>query len=62
MRRVVLEPVGAVCRDPEDNKFISCAVSAGVRYIVTGDKDLSDLGHYQTVKIIRAHNFLKMFG
>ena len=58
----VLEPVDGGCRDPEDNKFISCAISAGVRYIVTGDRDLSDLGHYQTVKIIKAHRFLKMFG
>ena len=49
-----------VCRDPEDNKFVSCAISAGVTYVVTGDKDLSDLGHYQTVKIIKVHDFLEI--
>ena len=49
------------CRDPEDDKFISCALSANADYIVTGDKDLSDLRKYQSIKIIHASDFMKMF-
>ncbi len=50
-----------VCRDPEDDKFISCALSASADYIVSGDKDLSDLKQYKSLKIIKAADFLKRF-
>lgn len=53
--------VKGACRDPEDDKFISCALSANADYIVTGDKDLSDLRKYQSIKIIHALDFMKMF-
>ncbi|MCX5797979.1 MAG: putative toxin-antitoxin system toxin component, PIN family [Proteobacteria bacterium] len=53
--------VQGVCRDPDDDKFISCAVSASADLIVSGDKDLCDLGIYKSVKIIRASDFIKMF-
>jgi len=49
------------CRDPGDDKFISCALSANADCIVTGDKDLSDLRKYQSIKIIHASDFIKMF-
>lgn len=29
-----------ICRDPDDNKFLECAVDAKAIYIVSGDKDL----------------------
>ena len=32
-----------VCRDPDDNKFIECAVDAKASYIVSGDNDLLDI-------------------
>ncbi len=57
----VSKHVKGTCRDPEDDKFISCAISASAHYIVTGDKDLSDLKKYQSVRIIRASDFIKMF-
>jgi putative PIN family toxin of toxin-antitoxin system len=47
-----------ICRDPKDDIFISCAVEGNADYIVTGDKDLLDLGEYQGVKIIRAREFV----
>jgi putative PIN family toxin of toxin-antitoxin system len=50
-----------VCRDPKDDKFLSCAISAGADFIVSGDKDLCDLGKYKSVKIINIHEFLKKF-
>ena len=30
-------------RDPDDAKFITCAVAAGVRWLVSGDDDLLSL-------------------
>jgi putative PIN family toxin of toxin-antitoxin system len=57
----VSEHIRGACRDPGDDKFISCAISAKADFIVTGDKDLCDLKKYQFVRIIHASNFIKMF-
>jgi len=38
----VIKDIKGVCRDPEDDKFLSCALSASADYIASGDKDLSD--------------------
>jgi putative PIN family toxin of toxin-antitoxin system len=56
----VVKEVKGVCRDPEDDKFISCALSASADWIVSGDKDLFDLKQYKSAKIIKASDFLKM--
>ena len=40
-----------VCRDPDDDKFISCAVDAKCFYIVSGDKDLLTLEEYEGIEI-----------
>ena len=53
--------VKGACRDAGNDKFISCALSANADCIVTGDKDLSDLRKYQSIKIIHASDFIKMF-
>jgi putative PIN family toxin of toxin-antitoxin system len=57
----VIKEVKGTCRNPEDDKFISCVFSASADYIVSGDKDLSDLKQYKTVRIIKASDFLNMF-
>ena len=57
----VVKAVKGVCRDPGDDKFISCALSASADCIVTGDKDFCDLRQYKTVKIINTSDFLKKF-
>jgi len=53
--------VSGVCRDPDDEKFLSCAIAASADFIVSGDKDLSDLSRYKSVKIIKVSDFIKMF-
>ena len=57
----VASEVGRVCRDPADDKFIACALSASAKFIVSGDNDLCDVGTYRTIKIIRAADLMKMF-
>lgn len=39
-------------RDPDDAKFITCAVAAGVRWLVSGDDDLLNLHHVESVDIL----------
>lgn len=46
--------------DPSDNKVLECAVSAGVDYIVTGDKDLLRLKVYDAIKIKSVGEFLEI--
>jgi putative PIN family toxin of toxin-antitoxin system len=57
----VVKDVKGICGDPEDDKFISCAISGSADYIVSGDKDLFDLKQYKSIKIIKASDFLKKY-
>ena len=51
--------VRGVSADPDDDKFLACALEAGADCIVTGDPDLLDLGQYQRVNILSPRTFLK---
>ena len=50
----------AVCRDPDDDKFISCAIDGQCYYVVSGDKDLLTLKKYRHVKIVTVSEFLEL--
>jgi putative PIN family toxin of toxin-antitoxin system len=52
----------AVCRDPDDDKFLEAAVAAKAEYLVTGDKDLRGIGEYEGVKIRFPAEFLRELG
>ena len=49
--------VEGACRDKDDDKFISCALVAGVEFIISGDKHLLELGAYQSIRILTAREF-----
>jgi len=53
------EDIRGACRDPEDDIFLSCAVAAGVDAVVSGDKDLLDMGSFREIPIISVRDFLK---
>lgn len=48
-------------RDPDDDKFISCAKDSSALYIVSGDKDLLDLKHYDNIQMITAKEFCEQY-
>ena len=50
-----------VCRDPNDNMVIACAVDAQAGYIVTGDEDLLILKKYKDIVIMNPRNFEALF-
>ena len=52
------EEILSVCRDPEDEPFLSCAVAASADYIISGDKDLLSLGSFRKIPIVTAATFL----
>ena len=46
-------------RDPDDAKFITCAITAGVRWLVSGDNDLLSLHRVKSVEILSVTAFLQ---
>jgi putative PIN family toxin of toxin-antitoxin system len=51
--------LSVVRRDPDDDKFLECAVGGRAECLVTGDRDLLDLGSYRRVKILTVRDFLE---
>lgn len=47
-----------VSRDPDDDKFISCAVDGKCLYIVSGDNDLLSIGNFGDIVILTVDDFL----
>ncbi len=50
-----------LCRDPDDNKFLECALDASAQYIISGDKDLLDIKTFENIQIIEAKSFCEKF-
>lgn len=48
-----------VCRDPNDDMVIECAVQARASLIISGDKDLLAVERYQGIRILTARAFLE---
>ncbi len=49
-----------ICRDPDDDKFLSCALLGEADYLVSGDDDLLSLKTIGTTKIVNPAQFLKL--
>jgi putative PIN family toxin of toxin-antitoxin system len=50
-----------ICRDPEDNKFLNCALVGNADYVISGDNDLLILKAVGSTKIVSPAQFLKHF-
>ena len=46
--------------DPDDDKFIICALADRCNFIISGDKHLLELGSYQEIEIITLSAFLNI--
>jgi uncharacterized protein len=58
---IVVHQVAAVIEaDPDDNKFLACAVEAGADYIVSGDRHLKRLEVYRNIPILTPRQFLDL--
>ena len=49
-----------VVRDPDDDRVLEAAVAGMADVIVSGDRDLLDLGEYEGISIVTAAQFLAM--
>jgi predicted nucleic acid-binding protein len=49
-----------VCRDPDDDHVLACALAAQADLIVSGDADLLNLREYQSIRIVAAAEALRL--
>lgn len=52
--------IGPISKDPDDDKFLECAIAGSARYIVSGDPHLLDIGEYSGIQIVSPDAFLAM--
>lgn len=52
--------VNAIPEDPDDNKFLACAVEGDADYIVSEDHDLRRLEKYDSIDVLRKYEFLHL--
>ena len=53
--------IKAVRDDPDDEKFIECAVRLKAEVIITGDKALKAMNEYMGIKILTPQQLLKTY-
>lgn len=58
LRLIIPKTEISICRDPDDDKFIECAIEADCIYIVSGDNDLLSLGEVEGIRICTPSDFL----
>lgn len=56
----IKEEVCGICRDPNDDIFLTAACNAKASLIVTGDKDLLELKNFKSIRIVTAREYLDM--
>jgi putative PIN family toxin of toxin-antitoxin system len=54
------QSIRVISEDPEDDKFIECAISCNADYIVSGDRHLINLKEYEGIKIVNSIEFLSI--
>jgi len=47
-----------VCEDPDDDKFLACAITSKSKYIISGDKHLLKIGKYLNSTIVTPRYFM----
>jgi putative PIN family toxin of toxin-antitoxin system len=55
------QSVQGICRDPDDDAILACALEAGVDYLVTGDVDLLELKIFKGIRIVTPREFELLF-
>jgi putative PIN family toxin of toxin-antitoxin system len=47
-----------ICDDPDDDKFITCALAGKSKIIISGDKHLLKVSGFRGIKVIRPRKFV----
>ncbi|MBS1226585.1 MAG: PilT protein domain protein [Candidatus Aminicenantes bacterium] len=54
-------PAARLVRDPDDDLILACATAARAEILVTGDKDLLDVGRHRHTRIVDPRAFELLF-
>lgn len=47
-----------VCEDPDDDKFLACAMVSHANYLITGDNHLLKIGNFIDTRIVTPRQFI----
>jgi putative PIN family toxin of toxin-antitoxin system len=47
-----------LCSDPDDDKFLACAIASNSKIIISGDKHLLKVSGYQDIEILKPREFV----
>ena len=50
-----------ICTDPDDDKFLACAIASRTKLIVRGDKHLLDISGYKGVTALKPRAFVDRY-
>ena len=50
-----------VCDDPDDDKFLACALAGECKLIVSGDKHLLKVSGFRGIKVLKPREFVDTY-
>jgi putative PIN family toxin of toxin-antitoxin system len=50
-----------VCKDPDDDKFLACALVSQSIIVVSGDRHLLEVSGYQNIQVIKPSEFVSRY-
>jgi putative PIN family toxin of toxin-antitoxin system len=50
-----------VCEDPDDDKFLACALASGNTVVVSGDKHLLKVSGYRGIEVLKPRVFVDRY-
>ena len=51
----------SVCADPDDDKFIECAIASNCKIIISGDKHLLNVSGLQGIMVLKPRDFVDRY-
>ena len=51
----------SLCEDPNDDKFLECAIAGKCKTIISGDKNLLKLTGYEGIAVLSPRNFVNKY-
>ena len=51
----------SICADPDDDKFFSCALAAGSKMIISGDKHLLKVSGFNGIDVLKPREFVEIY-
>ena len=48
----------SICEDPDDDKFISCALASKSKIIISGDKHLLKISGFEGIEVLKSRDFI----